>query len=1157
MPLVRFQLRNEYGLGQSELYKEVNKEDPKAVLDGVAVAGLVGILRQLGDLAEFAAEVFHGLQEQVMTTASRSHKLKVRVRNIEAALPPLEKAVLAQTSHIHFAYTAGCEWHPRIKYERNHFVYKDLPQFIMGSYEECRDPPRLHVLDKFDTGGPGSCLKRYSDPTFFKRVSVNIDEQFPEKVQRVRKTRRSKKKKSFRKNEALLGEPISHSGGRMQFTSPIVRGRTSPSQTGSTVDMTVRSDLGDHSNSFDSGAGAGYIDCIFHPSDAMQPDKEESKESSSFRLSLQNDTLPSVFPVVEDDHSPNNSPEQKIAFKSSCVTWDEKEEIVEPNCQQFNGDEAPVMLATTSDLDALEGRAFTLTDIDHIHMPFVDENKVKSFSSGVQANEIESEPDDYMDALNSIELESENDLGCQTKREVELFSSHANDEIIENEVIELSPNISEPDHHLCSFGSHTASKMSLNQEVSMSSPESVHELPPHRSEQDIPTFGSNTANDISLNKEVSPNLPDLQASKTSVHEELLHITENSTSDGSVDTICSHGDVIPNCSALDSVNADIPASGTKTDDLPDMSGDRINSNNCESKDFPAEVAGSHSVRLWTNGGLLGLEPSKPPDFTMSIAVSQGSLTRMDAESGGASCSNFMLKSNGCKETLGISTKIAESIQKDTSLQDDQHNSISNKKASSGFLPADRDSKIENSCSFHLSNGISKSNGDGLNETRVKTSGCAVPVAPDVSAASTECSQGNNENSSLVFGLSHKLLMNSFRRRLSLDEKSGPASSVQTEVLEKEQDSFRYQSISQRTFKGQFGYGSIVDTLPSSPPLELMKISFHPINGFEDSKLKLKFPDGSNSHESIRDTFPSFQLVPEPTIPVHDSGSNSDDDDTFCRSSTYMSDEYLSHHSDSDSEHWESDVTPEKRDHGEFDSFCRVSSSELISRSQEIRRATNIDMGVDNEHGIYTENGVGPLSRSLLDFPSFDAVNSVQKQENKDNLDPNDLVKLQSTAKATPLPPPLPPLQWRVSNPLLDMTDDMHYISEATGYSYNMELSESTFSQQTRPAATMEKQSHDSHEAIARELKNKLDLQKLNERKEAIQMANGEGMDEREDFLQQIRRRSFNLRRTATEKTNVTAGSSTNVNVTAILEKANAIRQAVASEDGEDDDNWSDT
>lgn len=26
---------------------------------------------------------------------------------------------------------------------------------------------------RFDTGGPGSCLKRYSDPTFFRRTSTS------------------------------------------------------------------------------------------------------------------------------------------------------------------------------------------------------------------------------------------------------------------------------------------------------------------------------------------------------------------------------------------------------------------------------------------------------------------------------------------------------------------------------------------------------------------------------------------------------------------------------------------------------------------------------------------------------------------------------------------------------------------------------------------------------------------------------------------------------------------------------------------------------------------------------------------------------------------------------------------------------------------------
>lgn len=52
MPMVRYQIRNEYGLSDPELYGAAEKDDPEALLEGVAMAGLVGLLRQLGDLAE-------------------------------------------------------------------------------------------------------------------------------------------------------------------------------------------------------------------------------------------------------------------------------------------------------------------------------------------------------------------------------------------------------------------------------------------------------------------------------------------------------------------------------------------------------------------------------------------------------------------------------------------------------------------------------------------------------------------------------------------------------------------------------------------------------------------------------------------------------------------------------------------------------------------------------------------------------------------------------------------------------------------------------------------------------------------------------------------------------------------------------------------------
>jgi hypothetical protein len=66
MPLIRYELRCEHGLANPELYRapaaaaagpaasdDDHSSSSKALLEGVAVAGLVGIVRQLGDLAEY------------------------------------------------------------------------------------------------------------------------------------------------------------------------------------------------------------------------------------------------------------------------------------------------------------------------------------------------------------------------------------------------------------------------------------------------------------------------------------------------------------------------------------------------------------------------------------------------------------------------------------------------------------------------------------------------------------------------------------------------------------------------------------------------------------------------------------------------------------------------------------------------------------------------------------------------------------------------------------------------------------------------------------------------------------------------------------------------------------------------------------------------
>ncbi|KAF2305298.1 hypothetical protein GH714_003545 [Hevea brasiliensis] len=118
-----------------------------------------------------------------------------------------------------------------------------------------------------------------------------------------------------------------------------------------------------------------------------------------------------------------------------------------------------------------------------------------------------------------------------------------------------------------------------------------------------------------------------------------------------------------------------------------------------------------------------------------------------------------------------------------------------------------------------------------------------------------------------------------------------------------------------------------------------------------------------------------------------------------------------------------------------------------------------------------------------------------------------------------------------------------ISDAVSeqHAADLKLSGSTISQQHKPAPDNEQQTDE--EAITFKPKSKQDHCQLNAQKEVNLPPNGKGLDEKEDFLHQIRAKSFTLRRTVTAKPTFTSVPATNDKVSAILEKANAIRQAL--------------
>ncbi|WCJ27201.1 SCAR family protein [Euphorbia peplus] len=1135
MPLVRYEVRNEYRLGEPMLYKQTNRDDdPKALLDGVAVAGLVGILRQLGDLAEFAGEVFHGLQEQVMSTASRSHKLLVRVQNIEAALPSLEKAVLAQTSHIHFAYTAGSEWRARIQNGQNHFIYNDLPRFIMDSYEECRDPPRLQLLDKFDTGGPGSCLKRYSDPTFFRRASDNLSELDAQKVPKEKKARKTKKKKSSQRNvDFLHSVSVPNQSGRMEFTAQVVNGRTS-SYTTSTSDIAVKSDLGCRSNSFDSRTGSG-VECIFQLNSDVQLEKQEPREFSSSSMH-HDDVADSVLSVEQpssatDDFPQNSSPEPNAVPTSSCDTWDEKAEIVEPKGLNSDVCEVPEMVTMDSDL-GIQDDITNVTNPDQMDLEFDFENMHKSSSNRNDFDEVESETDNFMDALNTIESESENDLDFQTKHELEQYSANVDDEQVQDE-IRKDTELATDDHP---HESLILPDISVDSKMACDLPTEnfVHEHSSPISEQvsnsgNLPSIeSSRSPDDFNSSKiETLVSKPSsgytgigsstsLEAPASAKVESII----NEPSSGYTGIGSSTSLHAPARENVESIINEPSSSGFEILNLGEH--DSI-SNSGKYDILQAELSSVYPVSFWTNGGLLGLEPSKPPDFSLSKTASQDPLARCTVEVPGPPNDSYLRSYNGEGGRPGSMESIPSSRYEG------------------------QDSEVEKFGDFHHSNRVCDVNG-GLSKTGVAK---PMPLDADVEAASIDSSWEKDENSAQMFGLGHRLLINGFRRKMSLVP-DGKTEEAKASALE--QSSIAQQVAQEKVFKDTFGLKSSFDSLTSSPPLDHMKISFHPIDGFEASKLNLKFPDGNHNNGIIRDIFPSFQLVPEAGISVRDAGSDSDDD-TFCRSSPYISDDCLSHRSDSDSEQWGSGESPENKDHELYDALCR-NTSESISRSQQAWGLTNGTSRVNSAlNSIYAENGADPsLSSSLLDLPSFDSVNPVVLEKSQDHVDQENLMDLQYPKESKPSPPLPPPVQRWLTKSISCVEDKQNTISEAHSCAADPNLSGSTVFQQYKPATANDQQVNE--EALAFRLKGK-DQWKQNLQKEANLPTNDNGVDEKDDFLNQIRAKSFTLRRTVTAKANFASGPAANNKVTAILEKANAIRQAVGSDDGEDEDSWSDT
>ncbi|CAA6665620.1 unnamed protein product [Spirodela intermedia] len=927
----------------------------------------------------------------------------------------------------------------------------------------------------------------------------------------------------------------------IQCASPATDGQSIAAETLSTSDYRIKSELGSRSTSFDSRTRLSFVEPVLDIN--FSAENEEQDYTLSYGSALKDshiDVCITTIAVAENAENPDGDDEYyndylqaQSASGSLYGAWDVNAEAVKPKPKSRTL-VIPVLnvnypLASEEPVCSMVSNPQFCKKAAESSMPQELDNE--EMGNGVTHIEVQhfeevvSETDNYVDASNTLDSETETDSEIQTKRELMLppNSCHQEMESTTSSTQDVHNTISSP---LDRINNHGSSQ----------SPVSGQSL------RDNSPFDCSVGDD---HKNSCINLPEANVFQ-SANVDLSNHSTDSTLQGLLE------------------------SGVRT----------------ENQKLEAPKTCDEPVTFWTNGGLLGLEPSKPPDFNVTNVTAGNSLPDTHANNCDPQKSGLAPRfhDDGCSvvSQLTVSSRGRKSMSFEDGALDsatgshslsvpagvfaDQAGSFSSLKKIEQYGVRPRRESLEFVPVF------SEPVTSKVQETQsgsVQFPGNECLAYSNTQAGSVHQGPLKIGVSSSLTNLTRRLLANGFQRKEDRVDfhTSAPAGEVNMDCNDA-QNSF----IPDDEAKGLVGaslepntlentrYSSTGYSIPprqkcpeeSSPPLEHMKMSFQPMNGLETSKLRLEFPD-SHLHESIEELmFPSFQLLPGPTIPFQGSCSESDDD-TFCRSCPYSSEDSCSPPSDSNSELWAQDEMSASEYHEIRDDSRRLSSSATcISSLLEPDRRKHLSTDqVPNLEKLVGDNGsIAFQPAEFLDLPNLDSVTEQETKADCVSSKPLDFAPSTSSGKPPP-PPPLPPVQWRATKPVVFVADTL-LSSHENDHSVDGQCTNSISGHQLegdlpRPPSI-----------VQTGLPEKSIHQKLGRQKDLNQASNGKELDEREDYLHQIRTKSFQLRPTTTSKPQFPPKPAANIKVAAILEKAIAIRQACAgSDEGADDENWSDS
>ncbi|XP_074583165.1 uncharacterized protein LOC141839334 isoform X2 [Curcuma longa] len=316
---------------------------------------------------------------------------------------------------------------------RNLVTQGDMPRFVLDSYEECHEPPRLFTLDKFDTAGVGACLKRYSDPSFFKTDLTSSGLMEAEKL-REKKSRRIRKKGSRIKNghtlESLLS-PWANSNSQPAILDQVadksatrfVRLKlrnlddTNGSKESSSRKHLLQLHLDIQKIAFDSTQSSSTLNPGLIDSSAPTSLTHDTAMNMSESDSLVRDSSPTMNGYEESTRATTYEPDGwKTETKKLSESADEPIVGVPNTGRGYNLVES-MENSADSEINS-EGSAYDneLNDIVRSTSQRVEDHKLvraelqlEGSTDGYRTEDIGSEQENFMDAPNSMESEVETD----------------------------------------------------------------------------------------------------------------------------------------------------------------------------------------------------------------------------------------------------------------------------------------------------------------------------------------------------------------------------------------------------------------------------------------------------------------------------------------------------------------------------------------------------------------------------------------------------------------------------------------------------------------------------------------------------------------------------------------------------------------------------